>query len=86
MFDFHAFADLIAEKVAARLATSLADDVLDPDGAARLLKVHPETVRAMAASGEIPARRVGKSWRFRRAALLEHVTPMSLNALPQAAD
>ena len=86
MFDFHAFADLIAEKVAARLATNLADDVLDADGAARLLKLHPETVRLMAASGELPARRVGKSWRFRRAVLLEHVTPLVPDRLPQAAD
>lgn len=44
IFDFEAFADLVAEKVAARLARALADDVLDTKGAARLLKLHPDTV------------------------------------------
>lgn len=86
MFDFAAFADLIAEKVAARLAASLADDVLDVEQAAALMKLHPNTVREMAAAGTIPAHRYGKFWRFRRSALLEHVTPLTPYALPNAAD
>lgn len=86
MFDFAAFADLIARKVAALLATTLADDVLDVNAAAALLKLHPDTVTQLAASGDLPARKVGRAWRFRRAALLEHVTPLGPESLAYAAD
>jgi excisionase family DNA binding protein len=37
---------------------------LDLDGAAGWLKCDPETVRAMAASGELPAAKVGRAWVF----------------------
>jgi excisionase family DNA binding protein len=37
---------------------------LDIDEAALMLKVAPDTVRKMAARGEIPATKVGKAWVF----------------------
>ena len=40
---------------------------LDARGAAAVLAVHPRTVAKLAKSGELPASRVGKLLRFRRA-------------------
>lgn len=73
--DYNDLVKAIARETAVLLQSSLADDVLDATQAAKLLKLHPETVRQMAVAGEIPACRMGKTWRFRRSALLEHVTP-----------
>lgn len=38
--------------------------MLTPDEAAKILKVEPETVRAWARDGIIPAHRYGRLWRF----------------------
>jgi excisionase family DNA binding protein len=46
-------------------------DVLTLEGVAELLAVEPEVVAELAASGELPGRRIGGSWRFARAAVLE---------------
>jgi len=45
-------------------------EVLDLEEAAALLRLQPETVRALAEARRIPARRIGNTWRFSRAALL----------------
>jgi len=45
------------------------EPLIDAQGAARLLRLHPVTVREMAARGEIPAMRLGRVWRFRVSAL-----------------
>ena len=45
-------------------------EVLSADEAAELLGVHVGTVREMARKGEIPARKVGRDWRFVRSALI----------------
>ena len=45
-------------------------EVLDLEEAAALLRLQPETVRALAESKRVPARRIGNTWRFSRAALL----------------
>ena len=45
-------------------------EVLTVEQAAALLQVNPETVESMAREGELPARKVGREWRFARAALL----------------
>jgi excisionase family DNA binding protein len=47
------------------------DGVLTAAEAARLLRVGESTVRELAARGELPGRRVGRSWRFSRRALLD---------------
>lgn len=44
-------------------------DVLDAQAAADFLGAHVETIRRLARKGEIPSFKVGKDWRFRRAAI-----------------
>lgn len=46
-------------------------EVLDLEQTAVLLRVDPELVRELAQAQRIPARRIGESWRFSRAALLD---------------
>jgi excisionase family DNA binding protein len=45
--------------------------LLDTEEAARLLRIHPKTLRRNARRGEIPATRVGRLWRFRASVLNE---------------
>ena len=37
---------------------------LDIDGAAEMLKASPETIRELAATGRIPAVKIGRAWLF----------------------
>jgi len=46
------------------------DEVLTAQEAAELLGAHVETIRRMARKGIIPAYKIGKDWRFRKAVLL----------------
>ena len=46
-------------------------EVLTAAQVARLLQVDERTVRALAARGEIPARKLGRQWRFLRSAVLD---------------
>ena len=48
---------------------SLFEPLLDSDGAAQLLRIHPKTLQRMARRGEIPGVQIGKLWRFRRSEL-----------------
>lgn len=52
--------------------------VLDADGAAALLKVSTKTVLKLARIGRLPARKVGREWRFVRAALIDYVAGRDL--------
>ena len=45
------------------------EPLLDTEEAARLLRMHPRTLRAKARTGAIPAVLVGRRWRFRVSAL-----------------
>jgi excisionase family DNA binding protein len=45
------------------------EPLIDAQSAARLLRLHPVTVREMAGRGEIPALRIGRVWRFRASSL-----------------
>ncbi len=45
------------------------EPLLDTEEAARLLRMHPRTLRMKARSGVIPAVQVGRRWRFRVSAL-----------------
>jgi excisionase family DNA binding protein len=47
----------------------LFEPLLDSDGAAQLLKIHPKTLQRMARRREIPGVQIGKLWRFRRSEL-----------------
>jgi excisionase family DNA binding protein len=49
------------------------DQVLDAPGAAILLKVSTKTLLRLARAGELPARKVGREWRFEKSALLDHI-------------
>jgi excisionase family DNA binding protein len=46
-------------------------EVLTIDQVAELLETDAETIAAMAEKGELPGRRIGDQWRFRRAAVLD---------------
>lgn len=48
-------------------------EVLTLEEAAQLLRVDEKTVRDLAARGELPGRKLGRAWRFSRAALLDWV-------------
>jgi len=45
------------------------EPLLDTEQAARLLRMHPRTLRTKARRGSIPAVQVGKRWRFRASSL-----------------
>jgi excisionase family DNA binding protein len=45
------------------------EPLIDATQAARILKLHPVTVREMAGQGKIPGLRIGKVWRFRLSSL-----------------
>lgn len=45
------------------------EPLLDVVEAAKLLRIHPKTLRSKARHGEIPAKQIGKLWRFRASAL-----------------
>ena len=45
-------------------------EVLDAHEAARYLRLNPQTIRRLARNSEIPAFKVGGSWRFKKATLV----------------
>jgi excisionase family DNA binding protein len=53
------------------------EEILDVDGAARVLGVSTRTIYNLARQGNIPAMRVGREWRFARRNLIEWVTNSS---------
>jgi excisionase family DNA binding protein len=55
----------------ASIAPAADPEVLTVEQAAELLRVDADTVRTLAREGKIPGRKVGRHWRFSRAAVLE---------------
>jgi excisionase family DNA binding protein len=53
------------------------EEILDVDGAARVLGVSARTVYNLARKGEIPAMRIGREWRFALKNLREWVANAS---------
>ncbi len=49
---------------------SAESEVLTLEGVAELLEVAPDQIAELAATGELPGRRIGSEWRFARAAVL----------------
>jgi len=45
------------------------EPLLDTEEAAKLLRMHPRTLRTKARRGSVPAVQVGKRWRFRASTL-----------------
>jgi len=41
---------------------------------ANYLSLTPETVRAMARRGELPALKIGKVWRFKKTMIIDHLS------------
>jgi excisionase family DNA binding protein len=50
------------------------EPLIDAAQAARILNLHPVTVREMASRGAIPGLKIGKVWRFRASSLDEWIT------------
>lgn len=73
IFNVRAFARLVAVEVAHLLEQSLGDDILNTEQAAALLKLHPDTVTNLANQGKLPARKIGRDWRYVRSQLLQQV-------------
>jgi excisionase family DNA binding protein len=46
-------------------------EVLTIEQVAELLNSDPDTIVALAEAGELPGRRIGDEWRFRRTAVLD---------------
>ena len=49
------------------------DPLIDAERAAKILGVHPKTVKRLAAEGGIPAMKIGRVWRFRESELDAHI-------------
>ena len=54
-------------------------DTLTIADVARLLRVSPDTVYRLAASGELPGRKIGRVWRFSGEAIKRHLDPDATN-------
>lgn len=74
IFNFDRFADLVAEKVAARLSVHL-DAVYDIEQTAKYLNVSTDTVYGLVNSGELPARKVGRQWCIRLSTIHAYLSP-----------
>ncbi len=48
-------------------------EVMTLDEASKLLRVHPQTVKALARAGRIPGKKIGRAWRFSKKALLDYL-------------
>jgi excisionase family DNA binding protein len=59
------------------------NDVLDESEVAKILDCEPLTVQVKARSGELPAIKFGRSWRFPRAALLQYLNDLALTNKPK---
>jgi excisionase family DNA binding protein len=51
------------------VVTNQFEPFLDVVEAAKLLRIHPKTLQALARKGEVPCLRMGKYWRFRASSL-----------------
>jgi len=58
------------------------DEVLDVDAVAEWLDIGVNLVRKLAFEGKIPARKVGREWRFSKRALLAWLEKWQPGALP----
>ena len=58
--------------------SSLTDPLWTVNDVAEYLRLEPETVRAMARMGKLPAIKVGRVWRFRKSTLEIFFHPSNL--------
>jgi excisionase family DNA binding protein len=62
------------------------DDILTVDGAADLLKIPRSSVYKLAQQGRIPAKKVGRHWRFHRVTLVDWIAgknPIGIREYPK---
>lgn len=59
-------------------------DILTVDEAAELLKIPRSSVYTLAQQGRMPAKKVGRHWRFHRGVLLRYVAGLADRDLPNA--
>jgi excisionase family DNA binding protein len=69
----HKVHTLNAVSESTQLTAVRAQDVLDLNEVAEILRVHPKTVRLLAQSGRIPAFRMGRLWRFSRSKIIQWI-------------
>jgi len=58
------------------------EPLVDAKEAARILRIHPKTVKEMAGKGHIPGLKIGSVWRFRASALDEWVNAQLQSSSP----
>ena len=61
--------------------TAVRDEILTIDEAAAFLKLHKKTINKLALARKIPARRIGRQWRFSRSRLEEFLGVPSRNEI-----
>lgn len=71
--EFTPLAMQTASKSTSEAQLSNTDPLWTVDEVAVYLRMKPETIRAMARRGELPAVKVGKFWRFKRSAIKDLV-------------
>jgi len=49
------------------------EEILTPNEVAELLKLHLKTVYKLAERGDIPGKRIGRSWRFNKQEIMKLV-------------
>jgi excisionase family DNA binding protein len=47
----------------------MCEPLITAEGAARLLRLHPKTVKRLAQAGQLPGMKIGRVWRFRESSL-----------------
>lgn len=62
----------------------MSDELLTADEAARLLKVHPKTIRRWCSTGRVPSTMAGREYRIRRGDLLDPAAPSETPATARA--
>lgn len=53
-------------------------EILNSKEAAELMRLSVQTIRSMAASGEIPGMQIGDDWRFLQSQLIDYVASKSI--------
>jgi excisionase family DNA binding protein len=61
----------VQSKKSSKASSHIPESLWTVKEVARYLQLKPETVRALARRGELPAVKIGKVWRFDRSAIYE---------------
>lgn len=50
------------------------EEIITPNEVAALLRIHVKTVYRLAEGGQIPGKKIGRSWRFLKSSVLELIS------------